>query len=141
MSLCKSVFYFTKLYTEEIMSMQVKGTLLQILKPESGVSKAGKEWKKMDFVIETNEQFPKKVCFTLFGDKVSLIEGIAEDSEIEVFFSLESRDFNGKWYHNINAWKIEMAGASNGARNFPPEFSPGDIPPEMADDSGNDLPF
>jgi hypothetical protein len=134
-------FLFHHNYTGENMSMQVKGTLLQKLKPESGVSKAGKEWKKMDFVIETNEQFPKKVCFTLFGDKVSLIEGITEGSEIEVFFSLESRDFNGKWYHNINAWKIETAGTANGAKNFPPEFTPGDIPPEPVDDSGNDLPF
>ena len=123
------------------MSMQVKGTLLQILKLESGVSKAGKEWKKQDFVIETNEQFPKKVCFTLFGDKISLIDGINEGTEIEVFFSLESRDFNGKWYHNINAWKIENAGAASSAKNFPSEFSSADIPPEPGDDSGNDLPF
>lgn len=123
------------------MSMQVKGTLLQILKIESGISKAGKEWKKQDFVIETNEQFPKKVCFTLFGDKISLIDGITEGSELEVFFSVESRDFNGKWYHNINAWKIEKAGAVNAAGNYPPVFHGGDIPPEPADDSGNDLPF
>ncbi len=123
------------------MSMQVKGTLLQILKQESGVSKAGKEWKKQDFVIETNEQFPKKVCFTLFGDKTSLIAGITEGTEIEVYFSVESRDFNGKWYHNINAWKIEHIGATSAPQNFPPEFSMGDIPPEPADDSGNDLPF
>lgn len=123
------------------MSMQVKGTLIQILKTESGVSKAGKDWKKQDFVIETNEQFPKKVCFTLFGDKISLIDGISEGTEIEVFFSVESRDFNGKWYHNINAWKIEAAGAVSSAKNYPPEFSAGDIPPEPADDSGNDLPF
>ncbi len=123
------------------MSMQVKGTLLQILKIESGVSKAGKEWKKQDFVIETNEQFPKKVCFTLFGDKISLIDGITEGTEIEVFFSLESRDFNGKWYHNINAWKIERGEAVNAARTYPPEFTSGDVPPELADDSGNDLPF
>ncbi|MBL7972256.1 MAG: DUF3127 domain-containing protein [Prolixibacteraceae bacterium] len=123
------------------MSMQVKGTLVQILKVESGVSKAGKEWKKQDFVIETNEQFPKKVCFTLFGDKISLIDGMSEGSELEVFFSVESRDFNGKWYHNINAWKIERAGTVSAARSYPPEFTAGDIPPEMADDSGNDLPF
>ncbi|HZL08408.1 MAG TPA: DUF3127 domain-containing protein [Prolixibacteraceae bacterium] len=122
------------------MSMQVKGTLLQILKQESGVSKAGKDWKKQDFVIETNEQFPKKVCFTLFGDKISLIEGTTEGTEIEVFFSLESREFNGKWYHNINAWKIEHEAAAT-AKSYPPEFSAGDVPPEQADDSGNDLPF
>lgn len=123
------------------MSMQVKGTLLQVLKQESGVSKAGKEWKKQDFVIETNEQFPKKVCFTLFGDKISLIDGITEGAEIEVFFSVESRDFNGKWYHNINAWKIESASAASSAKSYPPEFSTADVPPEPMDDSGNDLPF
>jgi hypothetical protein len=123
------------------MSIQVKGTLIQILKSETGVSKAGKEWKKQEFVIETNEQFPKKVCFTLFGDKISLIDGINEGKEVEVFFSVESRDFNGKWFHNINAWKIELAGSTASAKSYPPEFSPGDIPPEAADDNGNDLPF
>ena len=122
------------------MSMQVKGTLLQILRPETGVSKAGKEWRKQDFVIETNEQFPKKVCFTLFGDKTSLIDGISEGTEIDVSFSVESRDFNGKWYHNINAWKVERAGSGSAPQFFPPEYSTGDIPPE-SDDSGNDLPF
>ena len=122
------------------MSMQVKGTIIQILKIESGVSKAGKEWKKREFVIETNEQFPKKVCFTLFGDKISMIEPYSEGTEIEVFFSIESRDFSGRWFHNINAWKIEGA-AANSARPYPPEFSIGDIPPEPADDNGNDLPF
>lgn len=123
------------------MSMQVKGTLQQILKLESGVSKAGKEWKKQDFILVTNEQFPKTVCFTLFGDKISLIDSISTGSEVEVFFSLESRDFNGKWYHNINAWKIEKAGAVNAAGGYPPQFSSDEIPPERADDSGSDLPF
>lgn len=123
------------------MSIQVKGTVIQILKAESGVSKAGKEWKKQEFVIETNEQFPKKVCFTLFGDKISLMEGLTEGTEVEVFFSVESRDFNGKWFHNINAWKIEPAGAVAATKSsYPPAFSAGDIPPEPADD-GNDLPF
>jgi hypothetical protein len=121
--------------------MQVKGTLIQILKLETGVSKVGKEWKKQEFVVETQEQFPKKVCFTLFGDKISLIDGLQEGTELEVFFSVESRDFNGKWYHNINAWKVERADAAQAAKNYPPEYSAGDIPPEPAGDFGNDLPF
>lgn len=123
------------------MSIQIKGTVIQILKSESGVSKAGKEWSKQEFVIETNEQYPKKVCFTLFGDKSSLLDGITEGKEVEVFFNVESRDFNGKWFHNINAWKIEAAGDGTAAKSYPPEFAAGDIPPEAADDSGNDLPF
>jgi len=120
--------------------MQVKGKIQQILKPESGVSRAGKEWKKQEFVIETEEQFPRKVCFTLFNDKVSLIDGIAVGEEVEVAFNLESREFNGKWYHNINAWKIDKPAEEN-IPEAPPEFSIQDIPTEPEDEPINDLPF
>jgi len=123
------------------MSYTEKGKIIQILKAESGVSKAGREWTKQEFVIETQEQFPKKICFTLFGDKVSLLNGLAENTEVEVSFNVESREFNGKWYHNINAWKVdkaENAVPENG--NIPPEYSTTDIPPEQTGDY-NDLPF
>jgi len=59
------------------MSMQVKGTLQQILKLESGVSKAGKEWKKQDFVLVTNEQFPKKLKFIFrLNRAILMVNGI-----------------------------------------------------------------
>lgn len=122
------------------MSLSVKGRIQQILKPESGVSRAGKEWQKQEFVIETEEQFPRKVCFTLFGDKTSLIEGLANGQEVEVSFNVESREYNGKWFHNINAWKIETESTEN-IPEPPPEFGMNDIPPEPADDAANDLPF
>jgi len=122
------------------MSLQVKGKIQQILKPESGVSRAGKEWNKQEFVIETDEQYPRKVCFTLFGEKTSLINNLAEGEEVEVSFNLESREFNGKWYHNINAWKIDKPAAEN-VPEPPPEFRTEDIPPEPDDDAANDLPF
>jgi hypothetical protein len=134
---CKGFFVIFLL----TMSLAVKGRIDQILKPESGTSKAGKEWSKQEFVIETTEdQYPKKVCFTLFGDKVSLIQGLAGGQEVEVSFNLESREYNGRWFHNINAWKIESA-ANNNATEPPPEFRMEDIPPEPADNSGSDLPF
>lgn len=121
------------------MSLTVKGKVQQILKPESGVSRAGKEWNKQEFVIETEEQYPRKVCFTLFGDKTSLIEGLSAGQEVEVSFNLESREYNGKWFHNINAWKIEKPAAEH-IPETPPEFRTEDIPPEP-EDTGNDLPF
>ncbi len=121
-------------------NLQIKGKIQQIFKPESGVSRAGKEWKKQEFVIETDEQFPRKVCFTLFNDKVSLVDGLSAGDEVDVAFNLESREFNGKWYHNINAWKIDKAIQEN-MPEPPPEFGIQDIPPEPADDSVNDLPF
>ncbi len=122
------------------MSLKVTGKIQQILKPESGVSRAGKEWQKQEFVIETDEQYPRKVCFTLFNDKTTLVNDLAEGQEVEVFFNLESREFNGKWYHNINAWKIEKPTAEN-VPEPPPEFKTEDIPPEPDENSANDLPF
>jgi len=122
------------------MSLAVKGRIQQILKPESGVSRSGKEWKKQEFVIETDDQFPKKVCFTLFGDKISLAEGLTSGQEVEVSFNIESREYNGKWFHNINAWKIDTASSEN-IPEPPPEFRLEDIPPEPTDDATNDLPF
>ncbi len=122
------------------MSLSVKGKVFKVLNPESGVSRAGKEWKKQEFIIETQDQFPKKVCFTLFGDKTSLADGLTDGQEIEVSFNLESREYNGKWFHNINAWKIDQA-TSNAPSNLPPEYNTNDIPPEPEDDGGDDLPF
>ena len=122
------------------MSLSVKGKIQQILKPESGVSRAGKEWNKQEFVIETEEQFPRKVCFTLFGDKTTLINGLSSGEEVEVSFNLESREYNGKWFHNVNAWKIDKPSGEN-MPEPPPHFEIGDIPPEPDDDQVNDLPF
>ena len=122
------------------MSLQIKGKVQEILKSESGVSRAGKEWKKQEFVIETDEQYPRKVCFTLFNDKTSLVDGLSAGEEVEVSFNVESREYNGKWFHNINAWKIDKPTADN-LPEAPPEFSMSDIPPEPAEDESNDLPF
>lgn len=133
------------------MSMSVKGRLIQVLPVQSGVSKAGNEWNKQEFVIETVEdQFPRKVCFTLFGDKVSLLNGIKPNEEIEVAFNLESREFNGRWFTNVNAWRINPAQAEQYAAPVPSAYGGyGEIPPPQAApefSSGgepplNDLPF
>jgi hypothetical protein len=126
------------------MSMEVKGRIEQILPVQSGVSKAGKEWSKQEFVIETEEQFPKKVCFTLFGDKLSLLSGMNIGDQVDVAFNLESREFSGKWYHNINAWKINPAQAQAGGYDGP-GFSTNNMPPPppISGDEApmDDLPF
>jgi hypothetical protein len=122
------------------MSLSLKGKLVKILNLESGISRSGNSWKKQEFVLETQDQFPKKVCFNLFNDKVSLLGGFAAGEELEVSFDVESREFNNKWYHNINAWKIEKVGHSTAAET-PPPFSSDDIPPEINPEDSDDLPF
>lgn len=126
------------------MSSDVKGKLIQTLPLQTGVSKAGKEWSKQEFVIETVEdQFPKNICFTLFVDKVSLLNGISFYDAIDVAFNVESRDFNGKWYHNINAWKVSPMKQGNDNSGYQGNDMP--LPPEPNFEnegpSYDDLPF
>jgi len=123
------------------MSLTLKGKLSKILNPETGVSRTGNAWKKQDFVIETADQFPKKVCFTLFGDKVTMLNGMEPGDDLEVSFDVESREFNSKYYHNLNAWKILKTGTATAPGSVPPAYTTDDIPPEPMDDQPGDLPF
>ena len=132
----------------------IEGVIVQILKPESGTSKAGKEWNKQEFVVETQEQFPKKVCFTLFGDKITLLNQFTEGMEVSVSYNLESRDFNNKWFHSVTCWKIEnknIGSQTTGSpNNYQSAVNPSELPAsEMAytnpnngvEPEDNDLPF
>ena len=75
---------------------------------QEGVSRAGNPWKKQEYVLETEEQYPRKVCFNLFGDKVDQYPAAIGD-DVTVSFDLESREFNGRWYTDVRAWKIEKS--------------------------------
>lgn len=88
--------------------MEIRGKVIALLEQQSGTSQAGKAWKKQEFVIETNEQYPRKVCITLFGDKVDQYP-LAVNDDLVVSIDIESREYNGRWYTNVNAWKIEKA--------------------------------
>lgn len=122
------------------MSLKVKGIIKQLLNAESGVSRAGNEWKKQEFIIETDDQYPKLICFTLFNDKLSVLENFNTGDEVEVYFNLESREYNGRWFTNVNAWKLEKPtlGVNQDA---PPEYKIDEIPPESSDSDGDGLPF
>ena len=94
--------------------MEIKGKVVSVLPQQSGTSQAGNQWKKQEFVIETQEQFPKKICMTLFGDRVDQYP-VAVNDEIVASIDIESREYNGRWYTNVNAWKIEKASAQAAA--------------------------
>jgi hypothetical protein len=126
------------------MALDITGKILQIMPPTSGTSKAGKDWVKQEFVIETQETYPKKVCISLMGDKTQELSKFAPGSEVKVSLNLESREYNGKWYTNVNAWRIEAAG--NGSSNAGGAGNDMDSMPEApayssGDSSTDDLPF
>ena len=117
--------------------LKITGRLIKILPIESGVSKAGKEWSKQDFFIETEEQFSKQVCFTLFGDKMDVLQYYKVGDLINVSFNVQSREYNGKYFHNINAWKLQKAEQTQ--NNIQTVEAVEDAPP--LPDENNDLPF
>ena len=119
------------------MSLAITGKLVKTLDVESGTSKAGKEWKKQSFVIDTGAQYNPEVCFSLFGeDKIAMLNGIQPGTEIEVSFNLSSREYNGKYYHNIDAWRINRAAAAVVEDVAMPQ-----APLEASDAEEDDLPF
>ena len=90
------------------MSFSVKGKLSRKLSVESGTSKAGKEWKKQSFLLDTGSQYNPDICFQLFGEeKIEILNHHNEGDQVEVSFNLSSKEFNGRYFHNIDAWRIE----------------------------------
>lgn len=87
--------------------MEITGKIIAVLPEQGGVSKTGNEWKKQEYVLETQEQYPKKVCFQLFGADRIAQAAIQPGETLTVSFDIDSREYQGRWFTNINAWKVE----------------------------------
>jgi len=120
------------------MSLEITGKLVKTLPIESGKSKAGKEWKKQSFVVDTGDQYNPEVCFQLFGDeKIKLITGLDIGSNLKVGFNLSSREYNGKYYHSIDAWRVDVVADHETTETA---SMPASATVELGDE-GDDLPF
>ena len=116
--------------------MDIKGKVVQLLALQTGMGKKG-QWKKQEFIVETPGQYPKKVCLSIWGDKIDQF-GVVVGDQVSVQVDLESREYNGRWYTEARAWKLEKtSGASNGSAPTPTEE------PFYSQETGgsDDLPF
>ncbi|MCF6183782.1 MAG: DUF3127 domain-containing protein [Bacteroidales bacterium] len=118
------------------MNLEIKGKLIKKLPEQTGEGKFGK-WIKQDFVIETQDQYPKKICFSAWGDKTDILKKFSEGDNITVSFNPESREYNERWYTDLRAWKITGETEGNAPEDIPPPFSEEDIPPPEEED----IPF
>jgi hypothetical protein len=124
--------------------MEIIGRVAQLLPLVTGQGKNG-EWRKQEFIIEIADgQFPKKICFSLWGDKIGQA-GLALNETVKVFFDIESREYNARWFTEAKAWKVEKqaAGASAGSptHTSSPQV-PNDAPASFnAAPVEDDLPF
>ncbi|NDW08528.1 DUF3127 domain-containing protein [Dysgonomonas sp. 520] len=121
--------------------MQLTAKLIQVLPLQTGTGKNG-EWKKQDIVVETDGQYPKKVCISIWGDKAS--ESVLQVGNVlDISFDVESREYNGRWYTDVKAWKIDLVGAN--AAGTPPSYPAPDMasapPVDLSGDGTDDLPF
>ena len=101
--------------------MEITGKITHVLPLQSGVSaSSGKAWKKQEYVLETEETYPKMVHFDFFGEeRVNQYAWIKIGDRIKLSFDIESREYNGRWYTNIRGWKAENADAAAPAAAAP----------------------
>ena len=92
--------------------MEITGKIIAVLPERGGVSKTGNEWKMQEYVLETQEQYPRKMCFNVFGsDKIAQFN-IQAGEEMTVSFDINAREYNGRWYNDIRAGKVERGSAA-----------------------------
>ena len=91
--------------------MEITGKLISKLERETGVSKTGKTWEKQSILVEqSGADYNKEVAISFFGDKIKKIRDIEVGSEVSVSINLSSREYNGKYFHNIDGWFIAKLG-------------------------------
>lgn len=117
--------------------MQLTAKLTQVLPLQTGTGRNG-EWKKQDIIVETEGQYPKKVCISIWGDKINNAI-LQPGTMLNISFDIESREFNGRWYTDVKAWRVEAAGASSGSQ--PQPDSGDDFTGQAFSSSDDDLPF
>jgi hypothetical protein len=109
--------------------LELTGKIIQVLPERSGTSARG-PWRKQEYIIEVPGDFPKKVCFMLWGDKIDQFR-IQPGQDLTVSVDLESREYNGRWYTDVKAWRVAPAdgqSAPDGAPE-PPPYGPDDLGP------------
>jgi hypothetical protein len=93
--------------------MQITAKLVQLLPLQSGTGKNG-QWKKQDIIVETEATYPKKICVSVWGDKIDASQ-LQPGNLLKIDFDVESREYNSRWYTDVKAWKIEVAGNASPA--------------------------
>ena len=120
--------------------MELKGKVVGILDLQTGEGRNG-TWRKQEYVLETlDAKYPKKVCVAVWGDKIDQF-GLQVGEEVIASIEIESREFNGRWYTNVQAWRVQREQAQDMGINQ--EVPMESAPPSFVQDENetDDLPF
>lgn len=130
------------------MALELEGTIRQKMGIQSGTSARG-PWAKQEFVVDFPDgNFTSQACFTAWGqDKVQELDKYQVGDRVKVSFNLKSREFNGRWYNDLQIWRISPAGAAQPAAPAPTPAAPAPVAPAPTlddmpgEDAQDDLPF
>lgn len=117
--------------------LKITGTVKQLLEEQSGEGRNG-PWRKREFILQTEGNYPKDVCIVQWGDAIDSAP-VREGERITAHIDIQSREFKGRWYTDVKAWRVEQAGP--GASEGAPDFSGEPFPEPAGDDFDDDLPF
>lgn len=106
--------------------MEIQGKIIVVLPERSGVSQRGNQWRSISYVLETQEQYPKKLAFDVTNDKIDQLN-IQFGEILTVQFDINAREYNGRWFNSVNAWNIirqtQQAPAQGGGFSGNVQFS------------------
>lgn len=111
--------------------MEIKGKVIEILPKQTGEGKNG-TWVKNSFVIETHEEYSRKIAILTFKE-ININKG----DDVAASVNIESREYNGRWYTNVMAWRVEVTAAATTAA----ATTAAHTKPDIDDGSDEDLPF
>ena len=85
--------------------MEIQGKIIVVLPERSGVSQRGNQWRSISYVLETQEQYPKKLTFDVTNDNIDQLN-IQLGEILTVQFDINAREYNGRWFNSVNAWNV-----------------------------------
>lgn len=118
--------------------MDLQGKIIAVLPERSGVSARG-EWKAGSFVLETHDQYPKKMVFDVFGADRLAQFAIKAGEELIVSFDIDAHEYQGRWYNSIRAWNVQRVDAAAAQAAAPVAAAP--VAPAPAPVDGANAPF
>jgi hypothetical protein len=98
--------------------MDLSGKIINQLPEVGGNSKNGNAWRKQEYIIETEGQYPKKVCAAVWGDKIEQF-GLKVGEQVTLGIDVESREYNGRWYTEVKVFKVDRAQSGGSSQNLP----------------------
>jgi uncharacterized membrane protein YgcG len=104
--------------------MEFEGVVFRKLPEVTGSSARG-AWKKQDVVFELPSEFSRKICVTFFGDRADDAAALQEGDNVTVSVNVESREYNGKWYTDVKAWKVVRNNGGSGGGGIHGGYSSG----------------